>query len=763
MNAKSLLFNKLISLIRYLGFPVAERSLRNVTVLPAILLSIAFGLLKLSTSQRALGYSPPHSHLLDQIFYWCDPAIIFWASSFLVTYLMVCPHVADAPRPLWRRALVQALVLTFIILPLVLVSITVLLKTCMGRAKPLTSIEHSIIEAQLSNKLPAAFVSRCDGRMFECPVGQVVFSHKFRSKVFESNEARNEDLLQELRQRGLTDNEAKQHLNWVLLRTGIGPWDISLSTKLALFFPMEKWRQQQLSPIIAGHIPFYHIHCDVQFASPCGDVLCYAFIVFLVIVFVRHFSDNMSIFHNGPWLSYLYYLFSFLLLFVVAWSRLYAYETTISDELISLVLTVAMVSFGHALFVTGTFSSRRALSLLGAARLLQTARVMLLYFDRQHNVIVWNKECERVTGYRQDEIKNLEAYINKLYHENQDENVHREITRLFSISAESGDDENNAVTEITTRNGQKKLVLWQSSAFHDVTGIILGTMAVGTEISRSERRLADVGLATSIILHEVRAEFRHIIDICDQMTARLVAQEQVDMKQVLQIRKYAHDLFHVTDDFRNYARPATGSAGLVDIAEAVTFASRILQDQANFNMITIRTNIVDKDIKVIGASALLRQTIVNLLRNAIVATNKRFAQGTIEPATIEILVKRGTRKKDRSRAFIEISDEGDGLPRWILDRILGHDASDLILLDQPMQNGNTDSEIQHIVGSNLFDENDSYEHGLGLLMAHLVARDLGGELYYRPRKPRGSTIGLSLPLARPQSYREQHIQHLAKE
>lgn len=107
---------------------------------------------------------------------------------------------------------------------------------------------------------------------------------------------------------------------------------------------------------------------------------------------------------------------------------------------------------------------------------VQTMPVMVDAFDAEQNVIVWNRECERVTGYSAEEIVGNPHAMEMLY----PDAAYREWV-MSTIRKEEGDFRNLEFT-LTCKNGEKRTVLWSDlSTSHPIAG--WATWAVGLDVT----------------------------------------------------------------------------------------------------------------------------------------------------------------------------------------------------------------------------------------------------------------------------------------
>ena len=87
-----------------------------------------------------------------------------------------------------------------------------------------------------------------------------------------------------------------------------------------------------------------------------------------------------------------------------------------------------------------------------ARGILQAMPVLMDAFDDDGRIVVWNAECERVTGYSAAEMIGNPMAIEKLY-----PNV---AYRTFILTQARQRDEDISVRELTAKDGTRKTVQW---------------------------------------------------------------------------------------------------------------------------------------------------------------------------------------------------------------------------------------------------------------------------------------------------------------
>jgi PAS domain S-box-containing protein len=121
-------------------------------------------------------------------------------------------------------------------------------------------------------------------------------------------------------------------------------------------------------------------------------------------------------------------------------------------------------------------------------KLLDSMPVLADAFDKDGNILYWNKECERVTGYSSEEICNNPKALELLYPDNE----YRQY--VMNTIEQSKYDFINLEFKLTAKDGKEKTVSWSNvSSKNPIQG--WHTWAVGvekTEIETSQKMVAEL-------------------------------------------------------------------------------------------------------------------------------------------------------------------------------------------------------------------------------------------------------------------------------
>lgn len=123
---------------------------------------------------------------------------------------------------------------------------------------------------------------------------------------------------------------------------------------------------------------------------------------------------------------------------------------------------------------------------------IENAYVWLNVLDSQHNVLVWNKAAETMSGYSREEVVGHGKVWELLY---PDLEYRKQTTENVTDILQSGRTDVDTETRIKRKDGQTRIISWNERALTDQEGKAIGTIAIGHDIT--ERKRAEENLRQS--------------------------------------------------------------------------------------------------------------------------------------------------------------------------------------------------------------------------------------------------------------------------
>ncbi|WP_041641273.1 PAS domain-containing sensor histidine kinase [Magnetococcus marinus] len=404
---------------------------------------------------------------------------------------------------------------------------------------------------------------------------------------------------------------------------------------------------------------------------------------------------------------------------------------TMAAGLPSQIWLLALTTLGGLLIVTlialltsHLLKQRQQQLTEGAKRLrivVENMPIMLQAFDNNHNIVVWNSECERITGYSRAEVIGQQHIMQQLYP--------LEMTRqkVLDLFTKQKSNFRNVEFDLTSKTGTQHTIAWSSSHHHfPIPG--WGAWAVGVDVTQRttlerelllhrdnldtlvqsrtqalQQAMLDLGIKTAeverfnrelahrveeevennrakdgLLIHQSRmaAMGEMIGNIAHQWRQPLSAvnlilfnikdmylfgelDESTLQAKTEQASALLQSMSQTIDDFRNFFKPDKVLEHF-DFNLAVEHALSLVASAMENHQITLHFEPYPEPLIIEGYPRELSQVILLLLNNAkdaIVETEHQ--KGLISLKLTEV----GTQTK------LTIQDSGNGIPKDILDRI----------------------------------------------------------------------------------------------
>ena len=134
-------------------------------------------------------------------------------------------------------------------------------------------------------------------------------------------------------------------------------------------------------------------------------------------------------------------------------------------------------------------------------QVVQNMPVMLDAFDENHNIIVWNKECERVSGFTAEEVINNPDALTLFYPDPKQRQILQEDLKNANQNFMSRE------WKMSTKDGTQKTIFWASSS-NDIPIPGWHSWAIGVDVTSRVEAMA--------ALEKSEAQFRRIVETAEE-------------------------------------------------------------------------------------------------------------------------------------------------------------------------------------------------------------------------------------------------------
>lgn len=373
-------------------------------------------------------------------------------------------------------------------------------------------------------------------------------------------------------------------------------------------------------------------------------------------------------------------------------------------------------------------------------RVIQSMPVLLDAFDAAGTLIAWNQECERVTGYRAEEVVGNPQSMSRLY---PDETY---LQQVMATWRETGNNFRNWELTLTCKDGETRVVSWSNTSQQfpvpgwdswavgvDVTERVRAEAALRESNRRLERALAELQAMQERMMQQERLaavgqlaagiahDFNNIlatITLYTQLALRanvLTPELRKRLETVAQQAQHGADLVQQILDFGRQAMMKRQPLAMdLFLQGVVQMLERTLPES-----IQLRLVFEPNEYGVNADPARLQQAMVNLALNARDAMPKggtlTFTLARVEGQEIDCVAC--GRVTGGAWVQVRITDSGMGIPPEVLPHIF-----------EPF-----------------FTTRAPLGHGLGLAQVYGIVKQHEGHLAVETGDGRGTTFVLYLP------------------
>lgn len=288
---------------------------------------------------------------------------------------------------------------------------------------------------------------------------------------------------------------------------------------------------------------------------------------------------------------------------------------------------------------------------------VELARVLIVGLDADARIRLFNREAERVTELKRDEVVGR-TFVDALLPE-----VLAEEHGVLIEDAAQGRLSTEALeSAVRTKSGKVREVKWQLAyvpveADNEVVLFAIGAdttdqNALARRVRQSEK-LAAVGTLAAGLAHEIRNPLNGAalhVTFLERGLKRAGSADDETLEAVKVVGEEIKRLSELVSEFLDFARPQKLQKRAVSIRALCERAAQIVAPDAARANVDVKLDLPVADLTLDLDPAKMEQVLLNLLKNAI------EAQEPVGFGTVTVRVRRQPRQE-----IIEIEDEGPGL------------------------------------------------------------------------------------------------------
>lgn len=194
--------------------------------------------------------------------------------------------------------------------------------------------------------------------------------------------------------------------------------------------------------------------------------------------------------------------------------------------------------------------------------------------------------------------------------------------------------------------------------------------------ARAAERMAEIGAMTGGLAHEIKNPLSTIglnaqllSEGIDELPIETEAKGRL-LRRLGSLRREVERLRGVLTDFLSYAGNVHPDARLVDLNVLVEELSDFFLPQAQQSGVRLRTSQSGGPVMAFADAALIKQSVLNLMLNAVQAMGAAAPQGP-EHRERELLLRTAIEQEPtgESHAVLQVTDTGPGIPAETLSKI----------------------------------------------------------------------------------------------
>lgn len=307
--------------------------------------------------------------------------------------------------------------------------------------------------------------------------------------------------------------------------------------------------------------------------------------------------------------------------------------------------------------------------------IIDNANVWLDVLDAEANVVIWNKAAEEISGYSSEEVVGHDRIWEWLY---PDEEYRNEITAQAAAIIEENEVVEDFETTIRCKDGQTRVISWNSRNLLDEDGNPIGSIALGRDITARKKaeeekeeiqtqllqaqKMESIGTLAGGVAHDFNNQLT-VIGGNAQVAMMEVDESEPLYRSLKQINHAVTRSAKLTRQLLLFSRKETMEFETLSINQTINDLLKMLNRLIGED-ITIQTELQSDVWTIQGDAGNIEQVITNIVVNA--------RDAMPEGGKITIKTQNVTLNKEECKFMpdaepgkyvrLSIEDTGEGLP-----------------------------------------------------------------------------------------------------
>lgn len=339
--------------------------------------------------------------------------------------------------------------------------------------------------------------------------------------------------------------------------------------------------------------------------------------------------------------------------------------------------------------------------------------------NRRGDIILANKAAEELFGLTKEELSNI--HIESFYPDGVARDIMKKlrdedfggkgklpITKLDIVHKSGEKIPVQMTAAIIYENGEEEATAGIFNDLREKLAVEQKLRDAHTKIGQTEK-MASLGRLAAGVAHEINNPLTSILLYGNLMREKLSRDHQLS-QSLDYVLEDAERCREIVKNLLAYSRQSSPSKDIFPLNRLVTESLNLLHDQRLFMHVEIAKELGGHTVFVRADINQVCQVVINLIINAVDAMEEKGK-----------LTLRTHWDKDSGKAFLDVSDNGSGIPEENISKIF-----DPFFTTKALGKGT----------------------GLGLSMAYGVMKENEGRIFIRETSSEGTTIALELPVVK---------------